>query len=99
MKVQFLISPRKDKKLMAVFSEDNQIIKRVHFGAIRPDGTPYEDYTTHGNEERKRRYLARHANENWENYMSAGALSRYIFWNKPTISESIKDYQAMFFLD
>ena len=43
------------------------------------------DYTTHKDKERKKRYLKRHrANENWNDGQTAGALSRWILWNKPT---------------
>ena len=52
------------------------------------------------NKTRKRRYMSRHKKrENWNNYMSAGSLSRYILWNKPTLEASIKDYKKRFKLD
>ncbi len=45
----------------------------------------------------KSAYIARHkVRENWNDPMSAGALSRYISWNLPTISASIKDYKKRF---
>ena len=34
--------------------------KTIHFGA-----KGFEDYATHKDESRKRNYLARHKNENW----------------------------------
>jgi len=34
------------------------------------------------------------ARENWQNPMSAGSLSRYILWNKPTLRASIADYKT-----
>jgi len=37
--------------------------------------------------------------ENWNNYMSAGSLSRYILWNKPTLKASIADYKKKFNLE
>ena len=67
-------------------------IKTTHFGA-----TGYEDYTTHGDLERKQRYLERHKNsENWADYKSAGSLSRYILWNKPSFTASYNDYVNKF---
>ena len=73
---------------MAVFDDG----KKVHFGA-----SGYEDYTTHGDEERKKSYLARHRkNENWNDPRTAGSLSRWILWNKRTLTESIKDYKKRF---
>lgn len=87
------ISPStdKDKKWMAVF-EDPQ--KTTHFGA-----RGYEDYTQHRNELRKESYLARHrTRENWNDPTSAGALSRWILWNKPTLTASIEDFKKRFSL-
>ena len=82
-----------NKKMMAIFYDiNNKKIKTVHFGA-----NGYSDYTIHKDPERKQRYIERHEkNENWNDPMSAGALSRYILWNKPTIKESIKDYKKKF---
>lgn len=66
--------------------------KTVNFGAKK-----YSDFTIHKDVERKKRYLARHIkNENWNNPLSAGALSRYLLWNKPTLEASIKDYKKRF---
>ena len=36
------------------------------------------------------------ATENWQKPMSAGSLSRYILWNKPTLKASISDYKKRF---
>jgi hypothetical protein len=42
-------------------------------------------------------YLERHEKkENWNDYMSAGSLSRWILWNKVSLNESIKDYMRKF---
>lgn len=92
MIVTFHKSHRKNKKYMAIFT-DNGTVKVVHFGDNR-----YEDFTDHKDNNRKMNYLARHQNENWENFQSPGSLSRYILWNKPTLDDSIKDYRRMFFL-
>ena len=86
-------STRQGKKMVAVFYDTaKKKIKTTHFGA-----SGYEDYTTHGEIQRKMNYLARHKErEDWEDYMSSGSLSRWILWNKPTLSESIKDYMNRF---
>ncbi len=92
-------SPNKKKKYRALFclckekpSCCDKQKKLVDFGA-----KGYEDYTTHGDEERKERYLARHeANENWDDPFSAGALSRWILWNKKSLTDSISDYRKRF---
>lgn len=65
--------------------------KTVKFGA-----KGYEDYTIHKDEERKERYIKRHAKDNLTDPLSAGALSMFILWNKPTIEESLKDYLTRF---
>ena len=55
------------------------------------------DYTQHRDPVRKQRYLARHApREDWNNPMSAGALSRWVLWNKETLDNSIVDYIQRF---
>jgi hypothetical protein len=48
-------------------------------------------------EKKKKAYLDRHrTNENWNDYMSAGSLSRWTLWNKKTLSASIADYKIKF---
>ena len=83
----------KGKKYTAIFYDnDNKKIKTSQFGSAG-----MSDYTIHRDDQRKQRYLDRHrANENWNDYMSAGALSRWILWNKRTLQESIKDYKRKF---
>lgn len=82
-------STRKEKKLMAIFEDPK---KTVHFGA-----SGYSDFTIHKNPERKQRYLARHsANENWNDPTTAGSLSRFLLWNKPTLKASIADFRRRF---
>jgi hypothetical protein len=47
--------------------------------------------------QKKESYLARHrVNEDWNDVMSAGALSRWILWNKTTIEASVKDFKNRF---
>ena len=47
--------------------------------------------------QQKQRYLSRHRqNENWNSPMTAGALSRWILWNKETRGASITDYKKRF---
>jgi hypothetical protein len=93
MYVKISKSERKDKKYTAKFyDDDGDIVKIVHFGA-----RGYDDMTIHKDEQRKQSYLSRHRKgENWNNYMTAGALSRWILWNKHTLKESINDYVKKF---
>ena len=81
-------STRADKKLMATF-DDGTI---THFGQKGAG-----DFTKSGDEEKKANYIARHrVNENWNDPKSAGALARFILWNKPTLSASIRDFKERF---
>lgn len=85
-------SNNKDKKYDAVFSKDGRE-KTIPFGA-----SGYIDYTKAPHDEkRKELYLKRHSkNENWNNPLSAGSLSKHILWNKPSLKESIKDFKNKF---
>ena len=91
--VQLKKATTQGKKYTAVFyDEERKKIKTTSFGA-----TGYEDYTTHGDEERKRLYIERHkTRENFADYKSAGSLSRYILWNKPSVSASFNAYLKTF---
>jgi hypothetical protein len=96
VKVQIKKSTNPKKKLMAVFFDDNgKKIKTTHFGAAGA-----KDFTTHSPSERdarKKAYLVRHEKrENWSDYKSSGALSRWILWDKPTRSASIAAYKRRF---
>lgn len=90
--IEILPSTRNKKRFLAKFIKDDDIIKKVHFG--QKGG---ETYIDHNDDEKKKNYLKRHVvNENWNDMYSAGALSRYILWNKPTLEESINDYKRRF---
>ena len=90
--VKFSRSTNPEKKLMAVFTYRDCKTKTTHFGAAG-----MSDYTKHKDPERKKRYINRHRkNENWDDYTSAGSLSRYILWGEPTLKESIKAYLDRF---
>lgn len=86
-------STNPDKKFMAVFTNcKTSKTKTVHFGA-----NGMSDYTIHKDPERKKRYINRHKrNEKWNDPLSAGALSRWILWNKPGLKASISDYKKRF---
>ena len=81
-----------DVEQVAPCRKGKKKVKTTHFGAAG-----MSDYTKHKDKARKQRYLNRHkANENWSDYKSAGSLSRYILWNKPTLTESKADYKKRF---
>ena len=96
MHVKFIQAPNSAKKLAAVFfDDDGDYVRQTQFGAAG-----YEDFTIHKDEEKKQRYLNRHKNnENWKNPFSAGALSRWILWNKKSLAASIRDYKERFGFD
>ena len=81
-------------KYKAVFKDGTS----TNFGAVG-----YKDYTIYYGQDpvkamiKKASYIARHkVNENFSDAKSAGALSRYILWNKPTIESSLADYKRRF---
>lgn len=81
-------STLKNKKF-DVFQDEKKI---TSFGAIE-----YEDYTMHNDEKRKANYIKRHkSNEDWSDPTSSGFWSRWILWNKKTISASITDTEKRF---
>lgn len=92
-------SDRKEKRYVAKFclckGESNccdKDKKTVHFGF--KGGSTYID---HKDDKKKDAYIARHkVNENWKDPTTAGALARYILWNKKTLSESITDFKKRF---
>ena len=66
--------------------------RTVSFGAAG-----MSDFTKNKDPERKQRYLNRHRkNENWSDPTTAGFFAKNILWNKPTITESIKDTNNRF---
>ena len=89
-------STNPEKKLMAVFTKPNGRTKTVHFGA-----RGMSDYTQHKDKDRMKNYLARHGGmgEDWNDPMTAGALSRWILWGKPSLRESFNDFKKRFNLE
>lgn len=86
--MKLIKSPNPSKKYRAMFDDGTH----TDFGA-----SGYQDFTIHRDLMRQMNYLSRHrATENWNDYKSAGALSRWILWNKPTIAESLRDYKKHF---
>lgn len=95
MNVKLAKSDRADKRFVAVFRDkDGNKVKTTHFGLKKPSIGTYID---HNNLKLKNNYLKRHEkNENWNDPMSAGALSRWILWNKKTFKSSFDDYKKRF---
>lgn len=92
------------KKYDAIFREKNCPCKpREEVKCGRPELTVsfgakgMSDFTIHKDEERKNLYLKRHEkNEDWNDPLSAGALSRWILWNLPDFKASVEDFKKRF---
>jgi len=97
--VEISRSSKPEKKLMAIFYDDEgKKMKTTHFGQRGAS-----DYTKHGDKERMERYLERHGGgfetstkEDWKDSTTAGSLSRWILWNKPSLKGSFDDYKSRF---
>tara|TARA_R110002012_G_scaffold61820_2_gene162225 strand:- start:7640 stop:7933 length:294 start_codon:yes stop_codon:yes gene_type:complete len=87
-----LVKAKPPKKWTMEFYENGKKIKSTSFGA-----NGMSDYTLHKDLKRKKLYLARHKKrENWNDPYSAGALSRWILWNKTTLKDSLLSYLKKF---
>ena len=81
-------------KWIGVFT-DGEKERRIPFGA-----KGYEDYTQHHNPLRKENYLTRHrTREDWKDPMTAGALSRWILWEYPSLERSVREFKRKFSLE
>jgi hypothetical protein len=79
-------------KFIITFEINGGKRKTVRFGA-----KGYSDYTIHKDPARKKRYITRHKDkEDWADPLTAGALSRWILWNKPTFKASLADFKTRF---
>lgn len=81
------------KKWDAIFEYPDGHTKTTSFGA-----RGMSDYTKHKDKTRKARYLKRHSGmgEDWNDPTTAGALSKWILWNKPSFTSSLADYKRRF---
>jgi len=81
-------STRQGKRYMAVFHDGTTI----HFG--QEGGSTFID---HKDEAKRKAYIARHrVREDWNNPKTAGSLSRYILWEKPTLSQAVSAFKSKF---
>lgn len=96
------VVPANDKvhKYEAIFLQDSGRKKTVKFGNIN-----YSDFLQYSKtdgdlaKDRRRLYLTRHKKtENWDKPMTPGALSRWILWEEPSLSEAVKKYRDKFHL-
>lgn len=100
MQVELKRSTKPSKKMMVTLYDPNTHRRPVtiHFGA-----SGYDDYTVHNDDERKRRYIARHSairDKNGQlainNPRKPAFWSLYLLWNRKTIEASMRDIEARF---
>jgi Family of unknown function (DUF5754) len=87
-------SPIGGKKWRVVLLNEEGKERHVDFGA-----TGYTDFTLSKSEDKKALYLQRHkAREDWtkSGIFSAGFWSRWLLWNKSSISASLSDVKSRF---
>jgi hypothetical protein len=86
-------SDKPKKKYYALFkNKENNKEKRVYFGSAG-----MSDFTLHKDNDRKLNYIKRHQKrENWTNtgILTPGWWSRWLLWNKPSYTESLKDVKT-----
>lgn len=88
-------SSNANKKFMVqeIF-EDGKTGRTIHFGAAG-----MSDYTIHHDHDRMLRYEQRHkGRENWtkSGILTAGFWSKWILWNQPSLSGSIRHTERKF---
>ena len=84
----------KHKFQMVFYDAARKQIKTTSFGA-----KGYQSYPDHQDLQRKQNYLSRHSNERWDEAMTPASLSRWILWDKITMSASYKAYRLRFGLE
>jgi hypothetical protein len=87
--MRIIKSPIETKKYRAIFDDGSH----TDFGA-----SGYSDYTVNKDPKKREAYLARHrSTENWNDYRSAGSLSRWILWGDSTsINVNYAKYKKRF---
>lgn len=105
--MKIIKSPITTKKWRAIFKTNDGKEKTTDFGS-----SGMRDFTLINNKTSKfylpkvldrnvvkDSYLRRHKkNENWNNPISAGALSRWLLWDKKTMKSSIANFKKKFSL-
>jgi len=89
---------------MMTFEEDGKRSKTVHFGSagmrdytlINKKTSQFYLPNKEDREKVKKAYKSRHSNYSLASPSTAGSLSRFLLWNKPTLVASIKDYEKRF---
>lgn len=94
-KVEIYKSPNPKKKFKIVLIYDDNKTKTLHIGQSGAD-----DFTKTGDEEAKKRYIARHKlREDWTDITTRAFWSRWLTWNKRTLKQSVADISKRFNLN
>jgi len=103
--IKIIESSNPKKKYDAIFKLNDDKQKKISFGA-----TGYRDFTLINNKDSKfylpksldrnvvkDAYIRRHrSREDWNNPLTAGSLSRWLLWSKPTLKGAIKAFVKKF---
>ena len=91
--LQITTSEKPEKKMKAVFENDNGRTKTIHFGQAGAD-----DYTLTHDKAQRARYLFRHSrNEDHNRPDTAGSLSARVLWGAYTNkAQNIQAYKRRF---
>ncbi len=95
-------SKRENKKYVAYFENNT-----THFGddsyrdfiLMNDRNSKFYEPSKAEREKVRANYRGRHAKDNLNDPTSAGALSYYLLWNKPTLKASIRDFERRFKID
>ena len=88
VRFRLLPSSKPAKKWMVDVETPDGKPHRIHFGSAA-----HSDFTMHRDEDRKRRYLQRHAaREDWTlgGLLTPGFWSRWLLWNRRTLEASVR---------
>ena len=84
------LSNMKNKKYKVIIYKNEEKIKTIHFGDSRyNDFIEYSKINSQLANERKRLYLLRHKNDNYNDFLRASYWAKNILWNLPTLEQSI----------
>ena len=91
MTIRNSVQPK--KRFMATFTKENGKTKKVNFGSKGAN-----TYIDGADEKTKENYLKRHkVRENWDSFISPGALSRWIIWgDSKNVNKNVVAFKKRF---
>ena len=93
MKLKIVKSHLANKKYDAIFTYEDGKTKTIPFGASN-----FSDFTIHHDKNRRSLYISRHSkNEQFNDPMTAGSLSRWILWGDSiNLETNIRNFKQKF---